>query len=305
MIKNKILIFVLGVLIVVRTTAVDIRDQKQKSKIVSVEIELESVPGIEIYEIEVRQPGAKKPLNFQQKDAVFVLSLDVGNYSMRTRMKTKSEIGPWTKWLSLVAPPEEVVLNPTTYKYFANKKERFIPVVLNWNFANGADKYRIWFEKINPNAPNSTENKIKKIETMDNFFTAKLPEGDYRIGVQSISKNNITSNVVYYKELIAVQQSTLPKIVLKKDDEQTFSWEKLADAEVRVELFKKAFFASDYEKLSTEIVKFTTWKIPANLRPGEYKIEFQFISENIRSGDTEIIKFVKRPEESDFAEAQK
>ena len=161
------------------------------------------------------------------------------------------------------------------------------------------------FEKINPTAPNSTENKIKKIETIENFYTAKLPEGDYRIGVQSISRNNIASNVVYYKELFAVQQSVLPKIVLKKGDDVSYSWDKLPNADVKVELFKKAFFATEYEKMSTELVKFANWKIPTDLRPGEYKIEFQFTSESVRSGDIEIIKFVRRPNEKDFADAQK
>lgn len=305
MLKSKIFIFTFCALMFVLVQASDIRDLKKKSKTVSVEIELESVPGIEIYEVEVRQPGVKKPLNYQQKDSVFVLSLDVGNYSMRTRMKKKTEIGPWTEWVSLVAPPEEVVLNPTTYKYYANKKEKFIPIVLNWNFANGAEKYRIWFEKVNPNAPDSKENKIKKIETTDNFYTAKLPEGDYRIGVQSISKNNIASNVVYYKELFAVQQSVLPKIVLKKGDDDSYSWDKMPNADVKIELYKKAFFATDYEKISTELVKFSNWKIPPGLRPGEYKIEFQFTSESVRSGDIEIIKFVRRPDQKDFADAKK
>ena len=285
--------------------AADIRDLKQKSKIVSVEIELESVPGIETYEIEVRQPGVKKPINFQQKDSVFVLNLDVGNYSMRTRMKTKVEVGPWTDWVSVVAPPEEVVLNPTSFKYYANKKEKFVPIVLNWGFANGAEKYRIWFEKIIPNAPPGTVTKIKKIETVDNFYIAKMPEGDYKIGVQSISKNNIASNVVYYNDLYSVQQSVLPKIVLKKGDDDSYTWEKSPNADVKVELYKKAFFASDYERISTEVSRFSNWKVPPDLRPGEYKIEFQFTSDSVRSGEIEVIKFVRRPDEKDFAEAKK
>ena len=52
-------------------------------------------------------------------------------------------------------------------------------------------------------------------------------------------------------------------------------------------------------------MNFATWKIPPGLKPGEYKIEFQFVSENIRSGEIEILKFVKRPTDEDFAKAKK
>lgn len=304
MLKNSFIFIILVSLNTFSQTS--LQDLKKKSKSVAVEIELESVLGIESYEIEIRQPGIKKPLTFSQKESIFSVTLDVGHYSMRTRMKTKSETGPWSEWTPLVAPPDTVVLNSVDYRYYVTIKDRFAPVNLSWNFANGAERYRIWFEKIYTDV-NATEksNKIKKIETLGNSYTARMPEGQYKIGVQSISRNNIASEVIYYKELFVVQQSSLPKIAIKKGEDDSFSWEMVADANVRVELYKKAFFASDYEKISTEVVNFSTWKIPPGLKPGEYKIEFQFVSETVRSGEIEILKFVKRPTEEDFAKAEK
>lgn len=295
MLKNSILVLVL-IFSKLTWSEPSLQDLKKKSKSVAVEIELESVLGIDTYEIEIRQLGVPKPLNFQQKESVFSVTLDVGKYSMRTRMKTKAETGPWSDWVSLVAPPDEVVLNAIDYRYFVTKKDRFALINMGWNFATGAERYRLWFEKLN---------KIKKIETKDNTYIARMPEGQYKIGVQSISRNDIASNVVYYKELFVVQQSSLPKIAIKKGTDESYSWDLVADANVKVELYKKSFFASDYERLSSEIVNFATWKIPVGLKPGEYKIEFQFVSDNVRNGEIEILKFVKRPTEEDFAKYNK
>ncbi len=164
----------------------------------------------------------------------------------------------------------------------------------------------MWFEKVytDDEALKKPE-KIKKIEITASKYIAKLPEGQYKIGVRSISKNNIASSVVYYKELFIIQQSSLPKIIIKNADDGSYSWELVSDANVKVELYRKSFFASDFEKISSEVANFSTWKIPPGLKPGEYKIEFQFVSENVRSGEIEIIKFVKRPTEEDFAKAKK
>ncbi len=305
MLKNSILVLVL-IFSNLTWSQPSLQDLKKKSKSVAVEIELESVLGIDTYEIEIRQPGVPKALNFQQKESVFSVTLDVGKYSMRTRMKTKAETGPWSNWVSLVAPPDEVVLNAIDYRYFVTKKDRFAPINMGWNFATGAERYRLWFEKIYTDGAASEKlNKIKKIETKDNTYIARMPEGQYKIGVQSISRNDIASNVVYYKELFVVQQSSLPKIAIKKGTDESYSWDQVPDANVKVELYKKAFFASDYERLSSEIVNFATWKIPVGLKPGEYKIEFQFVSDNVRNGEIEILKFVKRPTEEDFAKAIK
>lgn len=305
MLKNSLLFFLL-IFSFFSEAQVSLKDLKKKSKSVAVEIELESVLGIDLYEIEIRQPGLTKPLNYQQKDSIFSVTLEVGTYSMRTRMKTKSETGPWSAWVPLVAPPDEVTLNPIDYHYYVTKKDRFAPIIMGWNLANGAERYRLWFEKVYTDGDVSKKpEKIKKMEITENFYKAKMPEGQYKIGVQSISKNNIASNVIYYKELFVVQQSSLPRIAIKNADDGSYSWKMISDANVKVELYRKLFFASDYEKISTEVANFSTWKVPPGLKPGEYKIEFQFVSENVRSGEIEIIKFIKRPTEDDFAKANK
>ncbi len=137
MLKNSVGCIIL--FFAIATSAqVSLKDLKKKSKSVAVEIELESVLGIDVYEVEIRQPGMPKPLNFQQKESIFSVTLEVGTYSMRTRMKTKSETGPWSVWVPLVAPPDEVILSSVDYHYYVTKKERFAPIQMEWNIANGA-----------------------------------------------------------------------------------------------------------------------------------------------------------------------
>lgn len=277
--------------------------EQQASKGVVVDVELERVDGVKTYEIQIQEGKTKKSFSLNQSEPLFSIPLRVGKYTMRSRMKTSQETSPWSDWIPLEAPPDQVKLLEIPDKYYISKKEKNAPILIDWGLANGAKTYRIWFEKINSQVQKEKDRKIKKIETISNSFTAKLPVGVYKIGVQSISPGGIASSVTYFERQISIEYALLPKIKITQKAEDEYSWEKFESAKVRYVLSYKPFFGEEFKTVKEEVVEFEQWKIPGELVPGEYRIQFQYVSDDIQNGETETIYFVRKPKQVHFDEA--
>lgn len=278
--------------------------QQQESKSVVVELELERVEGILNYEVQIQDDKTKKSLDLKQSDPVFSIPLNVGKYKMRSRMKSKTETSPWSSWVSLEAQPDPVRLWEMPYQYFVSKKEPAALIKINWNLANGARSYRVWFEKLSREGEPVKDSKIKKIETLSGSFEAKLPVGKYKIGVQSVSSGGIASSVTYLEAPVSIEHALLPKIKIVQQGENEYKWEKLESSKVKMGLFYKPFFGDEFKLKTEKVVDFELWKIPEDLAPGEYRVQFQYVSEELQNGEVEVINFVRRPRQNHFDQAR-
>ncbi|MEK6628723.1 MAG: hypothetical protein AABY53_08855 [Bdellovibrionota bacterium] len=270
---------------------------KKSTKAVNVEIELEEIPNVQTYEIEVKKTSDKKESlqNFYQKDSFFKIKLNVGNYLLRTRMITKlSETGPWSEWTELLARPEEVnLIDLPSYDISMTKKQQAIDIVLKWQNANGADSYQIWIDDL-------VNKKVYKKSSRAAEASVNLKAGAYKIGVQSVSKDGIRSDIKYFENSFLVTHAQLPQIVLKRIDQNSFQWIKQDQSNVKIDIYRKAFFSDKYVKIESLKIVEDKWLLPPKLEPGEYKIDFQYTSDEFENGPIQSVSFLKKPTEKNF-----
>lgn len=294
--NSAIVVFVFFMLMVVsfRIEA----DSRKSSSIVGVDIELEEMPKVMLYEIEVQSITTKKEKiqKFSQQNFLFHLKLNVGNYQMRTRIITdRAQMGPWSDWTELLARPEGVEqLVTTSYNRSLRKDRGLAEVDLSWQKANGADNYVVWIEDL-------IHKKMGFKETQNSSIKLNLKLGEYKIGVQSVSKDRIRSEVRYFDNTFLVAKTKLPAIKLDRPNVNNFQWLKQKEADVKIEIYRKSFFGDKFIKIYTSKESGLNWHLPIDLKPGEYKIDFQYISEAFENGPIQRIGFVKRPGEKDFA----
>lgn len=269
----------------------------QSTKTVSVELELEEIPNVATYEIEVKKISKKneKVHSYSQETANFKIKIPVGNYLVRTRIKTKQDqLGPWSEWSELLARPEEVELfEMPSYNVAVSKKRQNSDVEIKWDKANGADKYVVWVEDLRTN-------KVVKKTSLANEFSLSLNVGEYKVGVQSVSKDGIKSEVKYYENTFYVAHAQLPAIKLQRLDRDTFKWKKEKDSDVKIEIYRKPFFGDKFVRIDTIKESGVDWRLPKSLEPGEYRLEFQYISEAFVNGPVETVSLIKKPTENDF-----
>lgn len=273
---------------------------KKSSTAVGVDVELEEMPSVRAYEIEVKSSSILKNESkiFSQKESIFKIKLNVGNYQMRTRiLSIDSEVGPWSGWTELLARPETVdQLITSSYNLSIPKNDNSMDIELNWERANGADKYVVWVEDLNKKNSAFSEVVNPKIKL-------KLTSGEYKIGVQSISKDGIRSDIKYFDNTFFVAKTKLPQIKLDRVNATSFRWAKQKEAEVKIDIYRKAFFGEKFIKVYATKQSGELWQFPLGLKPGEYKIDFQYISETFENGPLQRISYLKKPNENDFAQA--
>ena len=267
------------------------------TRTVSVSIELEDLPDVAKYELEVSKSSGKKtkPQTFSQNNSDFKIKLEVGNYQVRTRILSKQgETGPWSEWSELLARPEEVAdFEIPNFNFSVRKNQAWADVNLKWSRAAGADKYVLWIE-------NQTTGLVVSEPTKTNEALLKLKTGEYKIGIQSVSKDGIKSKIKYVPDSFFVGKTMLPKIQVRQPVAGSFKWHREAEAEVKIDLYRKAFFGDKYLRVSSVKQSTEGWLLAADLQPGEYRIDFQYISESFENGPVETILFVKKPAEKNF-----
>ena len=272
------------------------------TRTVSVAIVLEDLPDVDKYELEVSKSSGNKskPLTFSQKLSDFKIKLEVGNYQVRTRIVSKQgETGPWSEWSELLARPEEVAdFEIPNYNFSVRKNQAFAEVNLKWSRAAGAEQYVLWIE-------NQTTGLVVNEPTKSNEAVLKLKTGEYKIGIQSVSKDGIKSKIKYVQDSFFVGKTMLPKIQVKQPVAGSFKWTKEAEAEVKIDLYRKPFFGDKYLRVSSVKQSKEAWGLAVSLPPGEYRIDFQYISEAFENGPVETILFVKKPAEKHFSAAAK
>lgn len=280
---------------------------------VEIELELEKIPNVKTYDIEVKKMPDKFGkldnldknkknkeilLRFSQQEPLFKIKLQVGGYLVRTRMSSnQSETSAWSEWSELLARPEEVsLLEVSKYNFTINKNQMFTRVNLKWQQAVGADKYIIF-----------VEDQMHKTTTLYNAKTnnvnLNLKAGEYKIGVQSISKNRIRSQIKYFENSFFVAKTQLPVLPLTRVDLNSFRWPKRSETNVRIDIYRKAFFAEKYLRIESFTESSENWHLPKSLPPGEYKIDFQYVSDIFVNGPVQSVSFLKKPNENDFANA--
>ncbi len=272
------------------------------TRTVSVAIELEDLPEVDKYELEVSKSSGKKtkPLIFSQNKSDFKIKLEVGNYQVRTRIVSKQgETGPWSEWSELLARPEEVAdFEIPNYNFSVRKNQAWADVNLRWSRAAGAEKYVLWIE-------NQTTGLVMSEPTKTNEALLKLKTGEYKIGIQSVSKDGIKSKIKYVPDSFLVGKTMLPKIQVQQPMAGSFKWNRVAEAEVKIDLYRKAFFGDNYLRVSSVKQSTDAWLLATDLQPGEYRIDFQYISDSFENGPVETILFVKKPAEKNFSNVEK
>lgn len=272
------------------------------TRTVSVAIELEDLPDVAKYELEVSKSSGKKtkPQTFSQNDSAFKIKLEVGNYQVRTRILSKQgETGPWSEWSELLARPEEVAdFEIPNFNFSVRKNQAWAEVNLKWSRAAGADKYVLWIE-------NQTTGLVVSESTKTNEALLKLKTGEYKIGIQSVSKDGIKSKIKYVPDSFFVGKTMLPKIQVRQPVAGSFKWSSEAEAEVKIDLYRKAFFGDKFLRVSSVKQSTEGWQLAADLQPGEYRIDFQYISESFENGPVETMLFVKKPAEKNFPRIEK
>lgn len=269
------------------------------TRTVSVAIELEDLPDVQKYELEVSKSTEKKtkPLTFSQNRSDFKIKLEVGNYQVRTRIVSRQgETGPWSEWSELLARPEEVAdFEIPNYNFSVRKNQAWAEVNLKWSRAAGAEKYVLWIE-------NQTTGLVANEPAKSNEAVLKLKTGEYKIGIQSVSKDGIKSKIKYVPDSFFIGKTMLPKIRVRQPVAGSFKWSKEAEAEVKIDLYRKPFFGDKYLRVSSVRQSTEAWMLAPNLQPGEYRIDFQYISESFENGPVETVLFVKKPAEKNFLE---
>ncbi len=296
--KNRLRLFILLFSFSLVTEA----RSSNSTKSVAVEIELEEIPNVKNYEIEVKKTSDSKEsqLNFLQKESLFKIKLEVGNYQFRTRfVSVDSEVGPWSDWSELLARPDVVAsIDIPVMNVALRKNQPLAELALKWPKANGAEKYVVWIE-------DQLHKTTAKETSAHTGLKLKLKLGEYKIGVQSISKDGIKSKVKYLDDSVFVAKTRLPQIKLARKDFNSFNWLKQSESNVKIEVFRKPFFGDKYTRIQSLKENGESWRIPSSLQPGEYRIEFQYISESFENGPIETISFLKKPNEKDFSQISK
>lgn len=269
----------------------------EAEKKVIVDLELESMPNTLKYEIEVKKTSEvnEKAVPFSQKNPNFKLKLKVGNYVVRTRVvTTDSQVSEWSDWSELLVKPEEVALDEIKEPTLSlQKNQSQAQLDLNWKRADGADKYIVVIE-------NLETKKLTKKESTSNQIKLPLAKGEYKIGIQSISKEGMKSETRFFKESVYVADANLPQIELSQPTKTQFKWKKQKLSAVQIEILRKPFFADSYQLVNSLKQETDEWSLPKDLMPGEYKIQFQYISDFYQSGPKKEMTFIKKPVESDF-----
>lgn len=296
--KNKIRIFIFLLFFCLVTGA----ESGSSTKSVSVVVELEEMPDVQSYEIEVKKTIDKKESKskFLQDNPLFKIKLEVGNYQFRTRIvSVQSEMGPWSDWSELLARPDEVTdIEASANNFSVRKTQTSIEVDVQWQKANGAEKYIVWIE-------DQATKSVEKQRSDNTHIKLNLKLGEYKIGVQSVSRDGIKSDIKYSDDLISVAKTHLPKIQINQKDTGAISWVKLPESDVKIDIYRKAFFGDKYIKIQTLKESGLSWLLPRSLQPGEYRIDFQYISESFENGPIQTLNYLLKPTENDFTRSSK
>jgi len=265
-----------------------------KFEIVTIELSLDQVQDATDYEIEIKGKKSNSILK-KQESPEFQLELPVGHYQIRSRAWINENFSDWSEWMELLAPPEAVEFKSNKTSYLVNKKQPLAKIQVDWMSSQGAVSYLIEIQELN------TKNVVHRDQATTNSFSYNLPVGQYRIGVKSVSKDGIKSEIKYFAESYSISQQILPKIKWIKKEDNFYSWEKINDSQVKIEIYRKAFFGSQFEKLSTVKTSDLSWSLKtSDFLPGEYRLQFQHVSETFKSGPEETITTIKKPEEIHF-----
>lgn len=292
--KNRLRVFIFIFFLSLLASA----KSNSSTKSVSVSVELEEMPNVKTYEIEIKKNTSKKQkqLNFSQKDSLFKIKLEVGSYQFRTRIVSiEDEAGPWSDWSELLAAPDEVAaVDIPSPNLSIRKNQATAELDLKWQKANGAEKYTVWIE-------DQISKTLIRENTKNNNIKLKLKLGEYKIGVQSVSKDSIRSKVKYAEDFVFVAKTQLPKIQIVQKDLNSFNWTKQRESDVKIEIYRKPFFGDKYVKVQTLKESGDKWFLPRALQPGEYKIDFQYVSDSFENGPIHTVSFLKKPDEKDFS----
>ncbi len=271
------------------------------NKKVFLEVELEDVVGATSYEIEYKLQSSKSekqketaPISRRQSETVFKLQVESGNYSVRTRSISQDNQSEWSEWFVLTALPDAPVISkPTQSQYFTSKKIQKADVSLTWNKPNGAEKYQIVIQNLDTQA-------TETVNTRKNSSDLRLGKGRFRVGIQSISKNNIKSEIVYYPEPFLITDRKLDPIGSSLVNDQAITWKNKAHKKINIDVYIKRFFSNEFVFLTTYTADSVPWQIPQDLKPGEYQFKLQALSDEFENSDIEVQNLLIKPQQKDF-----
>ncbi len=271
------------------------------NKKVFLEVELEDVVGATSYEVEYKLQSSKPekqketaPVSRRQSETIFKLQVESGNYSVRTRSISQDNQSDWSEWFLLTALPDAPVISQQTQiQHFTSKKIQKADVSISWNKTNGADKYQIIIQNLDTQ-------KTEIVNTRKNSSDLRLGKGRFRVGLQSISNNNIKSEIVYYPEPFLITDKKLDPIESSLVNDQAITWKNKAHKKINIDVYIKRFFSQEFVFLTTYSADSVPWKIPQDLKPGEYQFKLQALSDEFENSDIEVQNLLIKPQQKDF-----
>lgn len=271
------------------------------NKKVFLEVELEDVVGATSYEVEYKLQSSKHekqkenaPISRRQPETIFKLQVESGNYSVRTRSISQDNQSDWSEWFLLTALPDAPVISQKIQsQHFTSKKIQKADVSLTWNKPNGADKYQIIIQNLDTQ-------KTEIVNTRKNSSDLRLGKGRFRVGLQSISKNNIKSEIVYYPEPFLITDKKLDPMESSLVNDQAITWKNKAHKKINIDVYIKRFFSQEFVFLTTYSAVSVPWKIPQDLKPGEYQFKLQALSDEFENSDIEVQNLLIKPQQKDF-----
>ncbi len=81
---------------------------------------------------------------------------------------------------------------------------------------------------------------------------------------------------------------------------QAIQWKYKSHKNVKIDVYIKRFFSKDYVLLKTYESQADPWRIPKDLKPGEYQFRLQALSEEFNNSEIETHQLLIKPEEKDF-----
>lgn len=274
----------------------------QQVSMKTVEIEWESVPGAESYEIKLTPTTGEAPSFFTSLEPHLLQLLPVGVYELRIRSRGKEqdEYSPWSEPVPLEVLIKEVQpLSPENHAVIEAKNKLTDVVEFSWTPVEKVKDYRItiWTNEIKDKPFSFTTRDTKKkltVKTGREYF--------WEVSFES-------SNDISYAQRPPVFGFTLmgPKLIspfgLKittKQEERICEWVSSEGAsEYKAKLYFRYLDEKEFRQIQETLTKEHVWNL-GHLKAGAYKIEVSAQAPKHLPSTPATLEFTVKPTEAEL-----
>ncbi|MCB0384780.1 MAG: fibronectin type III domain-containing protein [Bdellovibrionales bacterium] len=253
-----------------------INEEGANKVLTEVEVAWEASKGARAYELEF-QPieGSGKSQRFETGESQFKTSLAPGPYRFRIRsIDKKGDRGNWSSPVTIVAKPQEVIMQtPTDGEQIEAKKTKNL-VTFRWDPFENAKGYifRVWSER------NKGEPKMFKTRSAQATLTLRAGRKYFwevfpvsKSGVRYQRKSPPFSFVLFGKQLPQPELT-----ILRPLDPQGVEWRQAGDAQYLCILYRRDLLGEEWKEYSrNQILEGSRWLFNLKLVPGHYRVTVQ------------------------------